>query len=253
MRDVLIIEADLLVRFAMSRILVSHADMRVVKETASAEGLRRSLRGVTPDAICLGSTADGLPGTAACAAVRRRFPEVGLVMVVRPRPDDIQRAQAADPHGLVNRSTAVAPLARALHHAARAQRFVDPTLRPLLGRSAGPDRRKTFGLTPAERRVLDLLPGRTNKQVAAELGTGLETVKTQVSSILRKLDASDRAHAVAIAMKADFASTRALALGNRPALSPESRLPAAMEYRLFDESGPDRTCSVTPGPAGEFT
>ena len=48
-------------------------------------------------------------------------------------------------------------------------------------------------LTPAERRVLDeLREGGTNAEIAARLGIGAETVKTHVSTMLAKLDLSDR-------------------------------------------------------------
>lgn len=207
MPRVAVIEGDVLARMAMARIIASHPDLHVVTEAGSVERLGRMVARDGPDAICVGSTADGLPSTAPCAAVRRRFSEVGLVIVVPPRPDAVRQAQAADPHGLVNRSSANASLPKALRRAARGKRFVDPTLRPMLGRSSTPDKRQdAFGLTPAERRVLDLLPGRTNREVAAELGTRVETVKTQVSSILGKLDARDRAHAVAIAMASKLAA-----------------------------------------------
>lgn len=55
-------------------------------------------------------------------------------------------------------------------------------------------------LSEQELRVLRLLPGHTNSQIAVSLCSSPETVKTQVSSVLRKLDARDRSHAVAIGM-----------------------------------------------------
>ena len=52
-------------------------------------------------------------------------------------------------------------------------------------------------LTPAERRVLGLLPSqRTLAQIADELGVSRNTVSSQVRSIYRKLDASTRSAAV---------------------------------------------------------
>lgn len=52
-------------------------------------------------------------------------------------------------------------------------------------------------LTRREREVLPLLAsGRTNRQIAAELGIGAETVKDHVASLYRKLDVRDRVSAV---------------------------------------------------------
>ncbi len=53
-------------------------------------------------------------------------------------------------------------------------------------------------LTPAEWRVLDLIrAGHSNPEIAARLGVSVHTVKTQVSSMLSKLDLQDRAQLAA--------------------------------------------------------
>jgi DNA-binding NarL/FixJ family response regulator len=43
--------------------------------------------------------------------------------------------------------------------------------------------------------------GLTNKEVAARLYLSVETVKAHLETIYRKLDASDRTHAVAVALR----------------------------------------------------
>jgi DNA-binding NarL/FixJ family response regulator len=57
-------------------------------------------------------------------------------------------------------------------------------------------------LTPAEISVLRLIAaGRANKEIADQLSTTEESVKSRVRSILSKLGASDRTHAATIAVK----------------------------------------------------
>jgi DNA-binding NarL/FixJ family response regulator len=57
-------------------------------------------------------------------------------------------------------------------------------------------------LTPREVEVLSLIArGFGNKEVADVLGTAPGTVKAHVQSILSKLGASDRTHAVTIALR----------------------------------------------------
>ncbi|MCJ7769593.1 MAG: response regulator transcription factor, partial [Dehalococcoidales bacterium] len=57
-------------------------------------------------------------------------------------------------------------------------------------------------LTVREVQVLTLVAdGNSNKQIANILGTSEQTIKNHVSSILRKLNANDRAHAVCIAAR----------------------------------------------------
>jgi DNA-binding NarL/FixJ family response regulator len=57
-------------------------------------------------------------------------------------------------------------------------------------------------LTRRETQILDYVAeGNTNKQIADILGISEQTIKSHVSAILRKLNANDRAHAVALAIR----------------------------------------------------
>ena len=64
------------------------------------------------------------------------------------------------------------------------------------------ERQASAVLTPRELDVLRLVAeGASNKQVAKTLFLSVSTVKSYLDDIYRKLDASDRAHAVAIALR----------------------------------------------------
>jgi DNA-binding NarL/FixJ family response regulator len=57
-------------------------------------------------------------------------------------------------------------------------------------------------LTHREIQILShIANGNTNKEVARILGISDQTIKNHVSAILRKLNANDRAHAVAMAIQ----------------------------------------------------
>ncbi len=85
----------------------------------------------------------------------------------------------------------------------------DDRLQSLVGslmgeRSVLRDRARAWGiaaLTPRERTILRLLAsGRTNREIAMELGLGAGTVKNRIGLLLPKLGAADRTQAVAIAL-----------------------------------------------------
>jgi len=62
-------------------------------------------------------------------------------------------------------------------------------------------------LTKREIQILSYIAnGNTNKQVAHVLGISNQTIKNHVSAILRKLNANDRAHAVALAIQNQWVS-----------------------------------------------
>lgn len=63
----------------------------------------------------------------------------------------------------------------------------------------------SLALSPAEERVMELLTdGLTNQEIATKLFVSKETVKTQVKTILIKLDARNRANAIAIYLRRGY-------------------------------------------------
>lgn len=83
------------------------------------------------------------------------------------------------------------------------KRFFDEELRQLQELSSGKKAEALVPslLTPRETEILDhIARGYINKQVASKLGISEQTVKNHLSSILRKLDVTDRTQAVVLAM-----------------------------------------------------
>lgn len=96
--------------------------------------------------------------------------------------------------GLALKGGPLQELSAAVSAVADGRGYVSPELAPLLVK-------ETKGrLTPREREVLYLLAtGLTNEEVAQQLGLSPETTRTQLKTAMRKLGASTRVHAVAIA------------------------------------------------------
>src|SRR5206468_4954568 len=86
------------------------------------------------------------------------------------------------------------------------------TARAELGRIGG--RTRTEGLTPAERRVADLVAtGQTNREVAAALFLGERTVETHLSHVYAKLGLRSRAE-LARTFRPDEQSSGGLAISS---------------------------------------
>lgn len=67
-------------------------------------------------------------------------------------------------------------------------------------KSFSPQEATVQGLTPSEQEILKwMATGMSNKQIAISLGKSSETVKVQVSHIMKKLGAKTRTHAVVLA------------------------------------------------------
>ncbi|HET6499944.1 MAG TPA: response regulator transcription factor [Amycolatopsis sp.] len=136
-------------------------------------------------------------------------------------------------HAVVPRSAEPRRLIDAIRRAYLDRRYVDPALTPLTvppsrpgprPADAGSSRRPRMPLSRREYQVLQLVAeGLENAAIAKILYLSVETVRTHVKSILRKLSARDRTHAVTIAFRAGI-------LIAQPDDSPE-RAPGLAEYR----------------------
>jgi DNA-binding NarL/FixJ family response regulator len=83
---------------------------------------------------------------------------------------------------------------RAVH---AGQKRISPEVAAELAEHAGEET-----LSERELEVLRLIAsGNANKEIAAQLSIGEDTVKRHVSNILAKLNANDRTHAVTIGLK----------------------------------------------------
>jgi DNA-binding NarL/FixJ family response regulator len=131
---------------------------------------------------------------------------VGVLTLVR-EPLRHQRylatALTAGVHGMVLRSAEPAQLIDAIRRTHLERRYLDPELAALAS-GLGVQHTMTARqpLSRREYQVLQLISdGMENQAIAKALFVSVETIRTHVKSILRKLHARDRAHAVAVAFR----------------------------------------------------
>ncbi|EHR53788.1 response regulator containing a CheY-like receiver domain and an HTH DNA-binding domain [Saccharomonospora marina XMU15] len=127
---------------------------------------------------------------------------------------------SAGAHGVVPRDADPRRLGEALRKAFVDRRYTDPSLAPLLtrqrhttggdGRAGAGVHRPRMPLSRREYQVLQLVAeGLENAAIAKTLFLSVETVRTHVKSILRKLSARDRTHAVSKAFRSGILVARA--------------------------------------------
>ncbi len=193
----------------------------------------RAILGTAPDLEVVGEVEDG---AAVPAAVARLRPAVVLMDVRMPRIDGIaatrRLAQSADPPrvlvvttfendsyvyealragaaGFLLKRSPPEEIKQAVRTVATGESLLYPSaIRELARRHAGRSETAAIRrLTEQERRVLRLMArGLANADIAGELVVTVETVKTHVSSLLRKLQVRDRTQAVIAAYESGFVS-----------------------------------------------
>lgn len=122
-------------------------------------------------------------------------------VVVAETPTDVMIVDlfAAGARGLVLAESAPDLLAGAVRAVRNGHLYIDPRAAHALVAMAvmGRRNRGPFGLTAREQRVLTLMmDGGKNREIAEQLGISPETVKSHVRSVMTKLGAVDRHHAV---------------------------------------------------------
>jgi DNA-binding NarL/FixJ family response regulator len=163
-----------------------------------------------PTIVVMDVVMPGLDGIAATRAIVKELPDAVVVLLTSADEEEMGllglRAGAS---GFLSKDVEIASVPRALIGALEGEAAIS---RKLARRLVEHLRRAPEGatglrpvkspLTPREWEVIDLLyEGRSTDEIAAILVLSTETVRSHVKHILRKLGASTRAEAVAIAQR----------------------------------------------------
>ena len=196
---------------AALRTIVESADLEVVGEASNGDGGRSLVRTTRPDVVLMDVRMPGLDGIAATAAIIGEFPSTKVLILTTFDDDDaLAGALAAGASGFLLKNSPPESLVRAIRQVADGDAVLDAAVAPRVfaqfaRRDAGPDNALLERLTARERDVLRLVcTGRTNREIANDLGMGDETVKSHVSRVLLKLDVRDRVQAVIYAYQTGF-------------------------------------------------
>ncbi|TNC26152.1 response regulator transcription factor [Amycolatopsis alkalitolerans] len=189
---------------------------------------------VHPDVLLLDSGLD--PNGHLAKLLVSGDPELLVVLLVREvhrTAAFLQTATLAGVHGALPRTAEARRLVEAIRRVHLDRRYVDPALAPLVtqqrqsprpGEPVVATRRPRMPLSRREFQVLQLVAeGLENAAIAKILYLSVETVRTHVKSILRKLSARDRTHAVTIAFRGGILITQ-------PEDSPERGTPGQTPF-----------------------
>jgi DNA-binding NarL/FixJ family response regulator len=181
--------------------LQSQIDMELVGQAADGEEALRLYRELRPDITLMDLQMPGMNGIGTIEAVRSEFPKARII-VLTTYSGDVQAARAlkAGALGYLLKSMLRTELINTIRIVHGGGRRVPPEIASELAEHMCAD-----ALSPREIEVLrSVAAGHSNKIVADDLAISEDTVKGHMKSILLKLGASDRTHAVLIAIKRGF-------------------------------------------------
>lgn len=206
---VLLVEDQALIRDVLSTLLTVDSGIDVIGEVGTLEDASRDATLHRPDVVVLDQGIEGTRGNEACAKLTRWLPELRVLMLSRfGDTASMVGAFRAGARGFALKESEPASLRHAVRTVGAGGTYIDPSVADRLVALViqGLQPRGPHGLTSREMQILALLPkGLTNREIAAKLGVSIETVKTHVRGILRKLDVPDRVRAAGIAIREGLA------------------------------------------------
>jgi DNA-binding NarL/FixJ family response regulator len=203
---VLLIDDHTVLRQAVRVMLDAEADIEVVGEAGEGrEGIEQAVR-LKPDVAIVDLKMPGMPGLSAIPEILAGAPRTAVVVfTMYNSPIYVYEAMHAGASGYVLKSASREELLRAVRAVHRGGGFLQAEVtKPLLRRFAADAKldAERSNLTLREIQILEFLSeGKSNKEIAAVLSISDETVKTHLKRLYDKLGASDRAQAVAIALR----------------------------------------------------
>lgn len=201
---VLLVDDHAVVRQGLRAFLESEEDIEIVEEASNgAEAVELATK-LAPDVILLDLVMPGMDGSTAIEHLSRVSPSSHVLVLTSFGEDEkLFPAIMAGAEGYLLKDTLPEDLGLAIRAVAKGKFLLDSRIadKVIRGQIHGSKRPSSCSiLTAREVDVLKLIKqGRSNKQIANELGISIKTVKTHVSSILNKLSLSDRTQAALFA------------------------------------------------------
>jgi DNA-binding NarL/FixJ family response regulator len=195
---VLTVDDHQLLREGIAAVIESQEDMTLVAQASNGREAVESFRRLRPDVTLMDLRMPDMSGIEAITAIRSEFRDARIV-VLTTYAGDAQAAAAlkAGAVGYLLKSLVRKELLETIRAVHAGKRRVPPEIATEIAEHVADD-----ALTAREVEVLRrVAAGKSNKLIAAELDISEGTVKTHMKSILPTLDASDRTHAVMIALK----------------------------------------------------
>ena len=200
---ILVVDDHAVVRQGLVSMLSQFSDLSVVGTAAGGEeGIEAAAR-LAPDIVLLDLQMPGMQGLDVLAKLTQRDPSSPKVIVLTMHDDDdtVLKAVRGGARGYVLKHVSQEELADAIRHvAAGGTRFDEIVVSAFLKESRREEDHTLLSARDVE--ILRLVAnGCSNKEVAERLYLSLGTIKTHLDEIYRTLGVSDRAHAVAVALR----------------------------------------------------
>jgi NarL family two-component system response regulator LiaR len=201
---ILIVDDHVVVRQGLAAMLTQRHGMEVVGEAVNGREAIRLEETLHPDVIVMDLLMPEMDGLEATAAIKEQNPDARvLVLTSFTEEERATEIMAAGAYGYLLKESGADELLQAIRSIHSGHMIMSPKVLQALStsqetKSTGQD--SAVELTPRELEVLHgIVDGQTNREIALHLGIRPTTVRSHVSTILTKLNVTNRTQAAMIA------------------------------------------------------
>lgn len=200
---VLIVDDHAMVRTGLATFLEVSEGLELIGEAGNGKEAIRHCEQVLPDVILMDLVMPGMDGVTAIGAIKERWPAVQIIALTSFQEGEmVQEALKAGAISYLLKNVSMGDLVRAIQDAHVGRSTMSQEAVQALVQSTSQNSSQDYGLTPREFEVLELLvAGLNNPEISERLYISIGTTRTHVSNIFSKLGVSNRAEAIALALR----------------------------------------------------
>jgi len=211
---ILIVGKQSIFRQGLRQALSSYKEIEVVGDFDLTADALSPIENLLPDIVLIDSGVHLVIGLSLTRQIAVHYPEIAVVILASSLDDDqLLRAIKSGAVAFLSEDIVADKLADILRRVGRGEYPINDSLleRPNTARQVLQQFQsyslKDIGdliapLSPREAEILKYIAeGNPNKRIAYALGIGEQTIKNHIASIMRKLHANDRTHAVVLAIR----------------------------------------------------
>lgn len=206
---ILIADDQTITRTGLRNLLASVEGIEIVGEAGDGAQVIELAARLEPDVILMDLRMPVVNGIEATRRIHRASPHIGILVVTVFEDDtSVFPAIRAGARGYLLKNAEQDELVRAIRTVANGGVIFSPGIaQKVMGYLTAPAPdvpRQVFDeLTPREREILELIAqGKTNAEIASELNLSPKTVSNNISNVLLKVQATDRAKLMLMALEA---------------------------------------------------
>ena len=205
---IMIVDDHEVVRLGLISLLEQNSQYEIIAQSDNAIDAIKKVETYKPDIVLMDIRLTGMSGIEACEQINKKYPDTKVIMLTSYAEDEMLfSAIKAGASGYVLKQINAKDLINSIESVARGEASLDPAVTQRVfqevRKAVREEEASAFSsLSQQERMVLKLVSeGKTNRDIAQNLFLGEGTVRNYVSSILSKLNVSNRAEAAAYAVE----------------------------------------------------